>query len=75
MPRLFLSRNVEDGNTWAGVEESLGVLIDAADNQYTLMRPHDVTVPHQDMGLIEELLTVLVRDIPPALPTPPPTNG
>eukprot|EP01043_Picozoa_sp_COSAG02_P131894 COSAG02_NODE_69770_length_198_cov_27.878788_1_plen_31_part_10 len=28
-----------------------GALIDGHDNQYTLMRPHDLTVPHQDVGL------------------------
>lgn len=40
-----------------GVEEmKTGALIDGHDNQYTLMRPHDLTVPHQDVGLVEELL-------------------
>lgn len=43
-----------------GVEEiKTGALIDGHDNQYTLMRPHDLTVPHQDVGLVEELLITL----------------
>lgn len=43
-----------------GVEEmKIGALIDGNDNQYTLMRPHDLTVPHQDVGLVEELLVTL----------------
>ena len=40
-------------------EMKIGVLIDGRDNQYTLMRPHDLTVPHQDVGLVEELLITL----------------
>lgn len=47
-------------NSRGGAEEiKTGALIDGHDNQYTLMRPHDLTVPHQDIGLIEELLITL----------------
>ena len=40
-------------------EVKTGALIDGHDNQYTLMRPHDLTVPHQDVGLVEELLITI----------------
>ena len=43
-----------------GETEALGALIDQHANQYTLMRPHDLTVLHQDTGFIEELLELIV---------------
>ena len=48
-----------DAGDFTVEEMKTGVLIDGHDNQYTLMRPHDLTIPHQDVGLVEELLITI----------------
>lgn len=52
-------RHVAGGDDGGGGVDAL-VLVDPESNQYTLSRPQDTTVPHEDHNLLYDLLLVLL---------------